>query len=86
MTARAIRHGLADSLQILIHLERRRGRRVVTELRRVHRYLPETDEYDLEPLERPEPPAAATSADPTPASDPPPTIEPSPARESAPAT
>src|SRR5437867_11235160 len=31
----AIRHGLAECLQLLVHLERRSGRRVVTELVRV---------------------------------------------------
>jgi pilus assembly protein CpaF len=46
----AIRHGLAECLQLLVHLERRRGRRVVTELVRVRRYNPGTDTYDLESL------------------------------------
>jgi pilus assembly protein CpaF len=46
----AIRHGLAECLQLLVHLERRRGRRVVTELVRVRRYHPGTDTYDLESL------------------------------------
>ena len=36
----AIRHGLAECLQLLVHLERRHGRRVVTELVRVRRYNP----------------------------------------------
>jgi len=46
----AIRHGLAECLQLLVHLERRRGRRVVTELVRVRQYHPGTDTYDLESL------------------------------------
>jgi pilus assembly protein CpaF len=46
----AIRHGLAECLQVLVHLERRRGRRVVSELVRVCRYHPSTDTYDLESL------------------------------------
>jgi pilus assembly protein CpaF len=46
----AIRHGLAECLQVLVHLERRRGRRVVTELVRVRRYCPGPDTYDLESL------------------------------------
>ena len=46
----AIRHGIAKCLQMLVHLERHRGRRVVTKLRRVCRYNPSTDTYDLEPL------------------------------------
>jgi pilus assembly protein CpaF len=46
----AIRHGLAECLQVLVHLERRRGRRVVTELVRVRQYHPGTDTYDLESI------------------------------------
>jgi pilus assembly protein CpaF len=46
----AIRHGLAECLQVLVHLERRRGRRVVSELVRICRYHPSTDTYDLESL------------------------------------
>jgi hypothetical protein len=41
---------MAECLQLLVHLERRRGRRVVTELVRVRRYHPGTDTYDLESL------------------------------------
>jgi pilus assembly protein CpaF len=43
----AIRHGLAECLQLLVHLERRHGRRVVTELVRVRGYNPGSDSYDL---------------------------------------
>jgi pilus assembly protein CpaF len=46
----AIRHGIAECLQLLVHLERRHGRRVVTELVRVGRYDAATDRFDLEPL------------------------------------
>jgi pilus assembly protein CpaF len=46
----AIGHGIAEGLQLLVHLERRRGRRVVTELVRVRRYHPGSDTYDLESL------------------------------------
>jgi pilus assembly protein CpaF len=46
----AIRHAIAECLQLLVHLERRHGPRVVTELVRVIRYDTATDEYDLEPL------------------------------------
>jgi pilus assembly protein CpaF len=46
----AIRHGLSECLQLLVHLERRHGRRVVTELVRVRRYNPGSDTYDLESL------------------------------------
>jgi pilus assembly protein CpaF len=46
----AIRHGIAECLQVLVHLERRHGRRVVTELVRVRRYDTATDRFDLEAL------------------------------------
>jgi pilus assembly protein CpaF len=49
----AIRHGIAECLQVLVHLERRRGQRVVTELVRVRRYHHATDTYDLESCEAP---------------------------------
>jgi pilus assembly protein CpaF len=45
----AIRHGIAEGIQHVIHLERRQGRRVLTELVRVRRYDVATDTYDLEP-------------------------------------
>jgi pilus assembly protein CpaF len=46
----AIRHAMAECLQLLVHLERRRGRRVVTELVRVRGYLATSDTYALESL------------------------------------
>lgn len=46
----AIRHGIAECLQLLVHLERRHARRVVTQVVRVRRYDAGTDRYDLEPL------------------------------------
>jgi hypothetical protein len=46
----AIRHAVAECLQLLVHLERRRGRRVVTELVRVRGYHPASDTYELESL------------------------------------
>ena len=46
----AIRHAVAECLQLLVHLERRRGRRVVTELVRVRGYHPASDTYGLESL------------------------------------
>jgi pilus assembly protein CpaF len=46
----AIRHGIAECLQLLVHLERRHGRRVVTELVRVGRYDAVTDRFHLESL------------------------------------
>jgi pilus assembly protein CpaF len=46
----AIRHGMSECLQILAHLERRHGRRVLTQLVRVRHYDAAADKYDLEPL------------------------------------
>ena len=43
----AIRHGIAECLQLLVHLERRQMRRLVTELVRVRGYDPASDRYDL---------------------------------------
>ena len=44
----AIRHAIADCLQVLVHLKRRQGKRVVTELALVRSYDPSTDQYRLE--------------------------------------
>jgi pilus assembly protein CpaF len=50
----AIRYAIAECLQVLVHLERRAGRRVVMGLVRVQHYDAAQDKYDLEPLaERP---------------------------------
>ena len=46
----AIRHAMAECLQLLVHLERRRGRRVVTELVRISGYHATSDTYKLESL------------------------------------
>ena len=46
----AIRHAMAECLQLLVHLERRRGRRVVTELVRIIGYHATSDTYKLESL------------------------------------
>lgn len=54
----AIRYGISECLQLLAHLERRQGRRVLTELVRVRRYDAATDKYDLEPLTAAGPPNA----------------------------
>jgi pilus assembly protein CpaF len=50
----AIRHGIAEGIQLVVHLERRNSRRVLTELLRVRRYDVVTDTYDLEALTAPE--------------------------------
>lgn len=44
---RAIRQSVAEGFQLLVHLERRHGRRSVTELVRVGRYDHATDSYEL---------------------------------------
>jgi hypothetical protein len=44
----AIRHAIAECVQLLVHLERRDGQRVVSELARVRRYEVATDTYDLD--------------------------------------
>ncbi|HUC77366.1 MAG TPA: ATPase, T2SS/T4P/T4SS family [Vicinamibacterales bacterium] len=46
----AIRHAMAECLQLLVHLERRRGRRIVTELVRISGYHATSDTYKLESL------------------------------------
>jgi pilus assembly protein CpaF len=43
----AIRHGIGECVQLLVHLERRQMRRLVTELVHVRGYDPERDRYDL---------------------------------------
>jgi len=47
---RAIKNNIADSLNILVHLERRPGRRFVSEVAEISGYKPEPDRYDLRPL------------------------------------
>jgi pilus assembly protein CpaF len=47
---RAIKNNIADSLNIVVHLERRPGRRFVSEVVEILGYKPEFDRYDLKPL------------------------------------
>jgi pilus assembly protein CpaF len=47
---RAIKINIADSLNILIHLERRPGRRFVSEVAEISGYESEVDRYNLRPL------------------------------------
>jgi pilus assembly protein CpaF len=47
---KAIRHQIADSMQVLLHLERRQGQRIATELLRVTGYDAEMDRYRSETL------------------------------------
>ena len=44
---RAIKSNIADSLNILIQLERRRGKRLISEVLELHGYNSEADRYDL---------------------------------------
>lgn len=47
---RAIKNNIADSLNVLVHLERRPGRRFVSEVAEISGYEPELDRYNLRPL------------------------------------
>jgi pilus assembly protein CpaF len=44
---RAIRANIADALDLLVHIERRQGKRLVTQVYRVHGYDDTLDRYDL---------------------------------------
>jgi pilus assembly protein CpaF len=52
----AIRHAIAECVQLVAHLERHQGRRVLTELAYVRQYEPAGDHYRLEPASRSSPP------------------------------
>ena len=43
----AIRANIADALQLLLHIERRHGKRYASELIRIERYDPSQDRYEL---------------------------------------
>jgi pilus assembly protein CpaF len=47
---RAIKSNIADSLNLLVQIERRPGRRFVSEVLEILGYNPETDRYDLIPI------------------------------------
>jgi pilus assembly protein CpaF len=44
---RAIKTNIGDSLNVVVELERRPGRRFVSEVVEINRYDPDLDEYDL---------------------------------------
>jgi pilus assembly protein CpaF len=44
---RAVRHNIAEALDVLVHIARRPGKRVVTEVLKIDRYDPANDHYDL---------------------------------------
>lgn len=47
---RAIKTNIGDSLNVIIQIERRPGKRYVSEVLNIRGYDPETDRYDLEPI------------------------------------
>jgi pilus assembly protein CpaF len=47
---RAVRHQIGESINIVLHLDRRHGRRAVTSVLRVKRYAPDQDSYQCEIL------------------------------------
>jgi pilus assembly protein CpaF len=47
---RAIKSNIADSLNLLVQIERRPGRRFVSEVLEILGYNPETDRYELAPI------------------------------------
>jgi pilus assembly protein CpaF len=47
---RAIKSNIADSLDLLVHIERRPGYRYVSEVRTMSGYVPDADRYDLTAL------------------------------------
>jgi len=47
MPYRAIKTNIADSLNIIVQIERRPGFRYVSEVLEIRAYDPETDRYDL---------------------------------------
>jgi pilus assembly protein CpaF len=47
---RAIKSNIADCVQVLVHIERRQGKRVVTEVMEVTAYDPDADRYQFHPV------------------------------------
>ena len=47
---RAVKSNIADSVNLLVHVERRPGRRFVSEVLRIEGYDPERDRYRFEPI------------------------------------
>ncbi len=45
-----VRSNIRDALDVIVHIERRRGKRLVTEICGVTGYDAAIDRYDLEPL------------------------------------
>ena len=49
---RAIKNNIADSLNLIVQVERRPGQRFVSEVLRIIGYVPESDRYELAPIFR----------------------------------
>jgi pilus assembly protein CpaF len=47
---RAVKANIADSLDLLVHINRLQGKRFVSEVLEIHRYHPDTDAYELIPV------------------------------------
>lgn len=43
---RAIKTNIGDSLDVVVHIERRPGRRFISEVLQVHQYDPDADLFD----------------------------------------
>jgi hypothetical protein len=44
---RAIKSNIGDSLNVVVQLERRPGRRFISEVLEIYRYDPDADEYEF---------------------------------------
>jgi Flp pilus assembly CpaF family ATPase len=47
---RAIKSHIADSIQLLVHIERQHGKRVVSQVLEIQGYALETDKYEFKSL------------------------------------
>jgi hypothetical protein len=47
---KAVRANIGDALDCLVHIDRRQGKRLVTQVFRIKSYDPALDRYDLECL------------------------------------
>jgi hypothetical protein len=47
---RGVRSQIGDGIHLLVHLERRQGKRIVTQVLAVKAYDAVLDRYDLEPI------------------------------------
>ncbi|MGI9071704.1 MAG: CpaF family protein [Bryobacteraceae bacterium] len=58
---KAVRSNIAEAVHLLVHIERRRGKRLVSEMLAVKSYDPELDRYELEPVYQARPWSPMTS-------------------------